>query len=189
MRYLLQMENSSEQELRLQFLFDVFHVWFVPLGTEGGFIVFQSFPFSSWESNILIMYGHNYNIWKYLQAYLVPECFIYIISCMSATSGHIPLHGKCVYYDSESESTTKLMCGRDFGFDFDITDAELNLYNSKQISVHKKLNSAFFLSKTSYDKREDSIWTNSSKSSHLTISSILLFLEQYIGLYAESCTE
>ena len=109
MRYLLQTENAAEQKLRLQYLFDVFKIWFVPIETEGNFIIFQSFPFSSWESDIMLIYGHNFHILPYLQHKSVPEKYIYIISCMDATSKWISIPGKCVYYDSESESTTEIM--------------------------------------------------------------------------------
>ena len=188
MRYLLQKENAAEQKRRLQFLFDVFKIWFVAVGTEESFFVFQSFPFSSWEPDVMLIYGHNYHILPYLMNGSVPEKYIYIISCMDADSNLISIPGKCIYYDSKSESTTNIMYGADFGFDFDITDAELNLYNSKLTNAKEKLNTVFYLSVPSCRKKEDSTWTNSLRSSHLTISSISLFLEQFICFFAKNYT-
>lgn len=187
MRYLLQKENAAEQKLRLQFLFDVFKIWFVAVGTEENFFVFQSFPFSSWEPDVMLIYGHNYHILPYLMNGSVPEKYIYIISCMDADSNLISIPGKCIYYDSKSESTTNIMYGADFGFDFDITDAELNLYNSKCLTAKEKLDSVFYLSSPMCERKDEHIWTNLLKNSRLTISSILLFLEQFIAFCAKNC--
>lgn len=189
MRYLLHKERAFEQRLRLQFLFDVFRVWFVPLGAEEDFIVFQSFPFSTWEPDILLMYGHNSEIVSYLKKARSPECQIYIISCLDAFSTRISIPGKYLYFDAKSEHTTVLLRGFDFGFEFDVTDAELNLYNSKLLTAKEKLDSVFYLSSPVCKRKEERTWTNSLKSSHLTISSISLFLEQFIASCARNCTE
>ena len=159
MRYLLQTENVAEQKLRLQFLFDVFKIWFIPIGAEGNFIVFQSFPFSSWESDILLIYGHNYRILSYLKNGSPPECHIYIISCLDAFSNRISIPGKYLYFDAESEHITELLYGADFGFDFDVTDAELNLYNSKRLNAKEKLDSVFYLSSPVCKRKENHTWT------------------------------
>ncbi len=189
MRYFLHKEKASEQKLRLQFLFDVFRVWFVPLGEEEDFIVLQSFPFSTWEPDILLMYGHNSEILSYLKKVRPPECHIYIISCLDAISTRLSIPGKYLYFDAESEHITELLYGADFGFDFDVTDAELNLYNSKQLNAKEKLDSVFYLSSPACKRKEERTWTNSLKSSHLTISSISLFLEQFIAFCVRNCTD
>ena len=68
MRYLLQKENVSEQKLRKQFLYDVFHLWFVNNGTIGEFDIFETFPFSN-NNNILLVYGHNFRVKSLLKQY------------------------------------------------------------------------------------------------------------------------
>ena len=82
MRYLLQKENASEQKLRKQFLYDVFHLWFINNGTIGEFDVFETFPFSN-NNNILMVYGHNSQVKSLLKQYskMINEKDIFIISC------------------------------------------------------------------------------------------------------------
>ena len=83
MRYLLQKENSSEQKLLSQFLYDVFHLWFINNGTIGEFDVFETFPFSNNNNNILMVYGHNFQVKSLLKQYskMINEKDIFIISC------------------------------------------------------------------------------------------------------------
>ncbi len=144
MRYFLPKSKASEQKLRKQFLFDVFHLWFVNNGSIGGFDILESFPFCS-NSNILIIYGHNYPVYKFLNDFSdsVHEDKLFIISCSIKDNSQYAQNGKKVYLSPQTNHRVFLMHGEEFGFEFDITDVELNLYNSKEKNVLSKLVSVF----------------------------------------------
>lgn len=144
MRYLLQKENASEQKLRKQFLYDVFHLWFVNNGTIGEFDIFETFPFSN-NNNILMVYGHNFQVKSLLKLYskMINENDIFIISCADNLKKNYSLEGKRVYLCPQNNGTVKLLRGKEFGFEFDITETELALYNCKKTNAYEKLLTAF----------------------------------------------
>lgn len=144
MRYLFQKENASEQKLLKQFLYDVFHLWFINNGTIGEFDVFETFPFSN-DNNILIVYGHNFQVKFLLTQYpqMINEKDIFIISCADKFKKNYSLEGKQIYLCQQNNGTVKLLRGEEFGFKFDITETELALYNCKEMNAYKKLFVAF----------------------------------------------
>ena len=144
MRYLLQKENTSEQKLRKQFLYDVFHLWFVNNGTIGEFDILETFPFSN-NNNILLVYGHDFRVKSLLQQYykMISEKNIFIISCADNPKKNYYLKGKRVYLCTQNNGAVKLLRGEEFGFEFDITETELALYNCKKTNAYEKLLTAF----------------------------------------------
>lgn len=146
MRYLLTKKNAHEQELRQQFLFEVFHLWFVNNGELGDFDILQAFPFCS-NDDILIIYGHNYSIRRLFEAYsdAIYEKNIFIISCSLDNNCDYRIYGKNVFLAPQTNRRAQLLRGTEFGFDFDITQAELSLYNCREKNVFSKLLAAFEL--------------------------------------------
>ena len=144
MRYFLAKENFREQELRRQFLFEVFHIWFVNTGVLGDFHVLQAFPFGFYD-NILIIYGHNHDIRQLLKTYAcaIYETNIFIISCSLSDNCDYHMNGKNVFLAPQTNRRAKLLRGTEFGFDFNITEAELGLYNSRRKDALSKLIAAF----------------------------------------------
>lgn len=144
MRYLLAYKNANEQELRQQFLFEVFHLWFVKNGKIGNFDIFQSFPFQSYN-DILVIYGHNYII-KQLFDYHgkdIHEKNIFIISCSLNDNRYYRIQGKNVFLAPQTYQQIFLLRGSEFGFDFDVTEAEIELYNNRDNDILNKLLSVF----------------------------------------------
>ena len=129
MRYLL--HESQRQEIfgRCEFLYDIFHLYFLPKPLEGSYI--PLFPLGVYDLNILFITGHANYIEEYLHKYIntIPETIIVATTCLPQNLKkytkqkqiYVPdIDGQyCHYYD-----------GRPYGFRFNPTDSELNFYNS-----------------------------------------------------------
>lgn len=137
---------------RQEYLLDVFHAYFLPVevtstaanGLTARFMVLQAFPFS-YEPEICIVYGHNYSISVLLNSNdnLVKERNVFIISCEHSSRKAFSIKNKAVYLAPQEDEYAPVLIGDAFGFSFDITDAELNLYNSGKDKPMDKLLDVF----------------------------------------------
>ena len=103
----------------------------------------ESFPFSN--DNILLIYGHNFEIVHLFDRYanLIKEKNIAIISCKTNAQNGYLLKDKRIFLAPQRNGKAPLMTAKDYNFEFDITDAELRLYNCHIPSPLKKISSAF----------------------------------------------
>lgn len=149
MRYFIDFENvRSLDELRSRkaFIEDVAKLYFVLQCSIGGFIVLQSFPFIP-DPDICLIYAHNYNVADLINNYIneINESNIFIISCLHGYKRAFLATKKKIYICPQEKEYVKLRYGKPYGFDFDITDVELNLYNSPYKTITEKLLSCFNL--------------------------------------------
>lgn len=144
MRYLLTKENEQELISRKDFLFEVFNVWFMKSNRIGDFIVFESMPMSV-DNDICLIYGHNYEIYDLLKKHRkeIYEKNIFIITCEKNYENLFRVPNKNVYLAPQTNGYIELRNGLSFGFDFDISDIELNLYNSPIKQNKHKLKELF----------------------------------------------
>ena len=129
MRYLLHESQRDELTGRQQYLYDVFHMYFLPGKPEGGFIPLMPVGISC--PDIVFITGHTGYVRDYLTraAKNIPEKIIVITSCMGR-SFKKDAPRKEIYVPNLKQPLCLLRDGRPYGFDFDISDSELNLYNS-----------------------------------------------------------
>ena len=141
MRYFLRKKQRSELSLRCQYLYDVFRLWFVPTGEIGAFDILESFPLGI--DDILLIYGHNFEIVHLFDKYSarVTEKNIAIISCDTNVPNGYLLKDKRIFLAPQRNRKVQLLIGADYGFKFDITDAELRLYNCRISGALKKISS------------------------------------------------
>ena len=147
MRYLLRSGNKSELSARLEFLEQTFNLWFIPNGTIGSFTILESFPLST-EKDICLIYGHNFEVAHLLRAHIesLPEKNLYIIACLTDNPRDFIVSSKKTFIaPQEKNEGIKLRFGNEFGFDFDISDIELDLFNSRIKSIPDKLSKVFNL--------------------------------------------
>ena len=145
MRYLLPLEQRAELSGRQAYLFGIFHVYFVVTHVDHGFMTLVPFPFTDHYPSILFITGHADQVYRYLECQFqeVSESSIVITSCFSRIFSSFS-RDRTIYVPAESEyhAFCFLRDGKLFGFDFDISDAELNLYNSRG-SLHDRILSAY----------------------------------------------
>lgn len=145
MRYFLRYGNKTETLARREYLEQTFHLWFVEKEIIGSFVVFESVPISA-GSDICLIYGHNTEVATLLKNYQnsIHEKNIYIIACLTNNPKDFIVPCKKVYIAPQKNGEgVKLRKGSEFGFGFDISDVELNLFNSKIQDMHDKLTSVF----------------------------------------------
>ena len=141
MRYLLHETQRRELQERQQYLFDVFRMYFLPGIPEGGFIPLK--PVGTDCPDILFITGHTDCVRDYLSrtAKSIPEKTIVITSCMGRSFKKYAA-GKEIYAPDLKQPLCLLRDGRPYGFDFEISDAELDLYNSTG-TIFERIRSAY----------------------------------------------
>ena len=141
MRYLLHETQRRELQARQQYLFDVFRMYFLPGKPEGGFIPLK--PVGTECPDILFITGHTGYVREYLSrtAKVIPEKTIVITSCMGRSFKKYAA-GKELYVPDLKQPLCLLRDGRPYGFDFEISDAELDLYNATG-TIFERIQSAY----------------------------------------------
>lgn len=129
MRYLLHETQRRELPSRQQYLFDVFRMYFLPGKPEGGFIPLT--PVGTCSPDVIFITGHTGYVESYLRSAVrsIPEKTIVITSCMGQSFKKYATR-KEIYVPDLKKPLCLLRDGRPYGFDFEISDAELDLYNS-----------------------------------------------------------
>lgn len=141
MRYLLHENQREELAARQAYLYDIFHVYFLPGKPEGRYI--PLYPVSPSSSDVLFITGHTNQVYRYLFANLgsIQESVIVITSCFGSNFREFASE-KEVYVPDLVEGYCHLRDGSPYGFGFKISDAELNFYNAKG-SVMERICSAY----------------------------------------------
>ena len=151
MRYFLDRRLGTHKDARREYLYDTFKTFFIELpnssmneGLARVSIVFQSFP-TTFEENICIICGHNSFVAHILQNYSseIPEKEIFIISCAHGYREQYHVKGKKVYLVPQINESVDQHSGKVFGFEFAITDAELNMFNNSKATAREKLLAEF----------------------------------------------
>lgn len=151
MRYFLDPRLGRNKDARREYLYETFKVFFVELPSSAmderlgkSTIVFQSFP-TTFEENVCIICGHNSYVAHILQIYglEIPEKEIFIISCAYGYREQYHVKGKKVYLAPQVNEYVNQHSGKTFGFEFAITDTELNMYNNSKATVKEKLLAEF----------------------------------------------
>lgn len=127
--------NIQKYLLKVTGLYIVFKMF-----EELKYIEFKSYPFTS---NVLFLKGENITIFKYIKNMLnkIKENNIVLITC------YIPLNyivtKKNLYQCRLNLNKAELYDNEEFGFGFEVTEAELKLYKSKQSTLLKKVEESF----------------------------------------------
>lgn len=141
MRYLLHQSQLNELNGRQAYLYDIFQVYFLPGKPEGSYIPLV--PLGIKGPDVLLITGHTHQVQDYLGAYIkqIPEHCIVITSCMGRHFKKFTAE-KEVYVPDIYQDYCLLRDGSPYGFEFDISDAELDLYNASG-GIKERIQSAY----------------------------------------------
>lgn len=139
MRYILLRKKISFEEIksRQEYLYDVFKIYTIPFYFDN-YVELRSIPEN--YGNVVFINGHNNQVYDYLMNQEPKERDIVMITCYQGLVKKIKFPNKDMFF---TDTTTEKLNGREYGFDFEITNSELNLYNCPYISVKKKINYSF----------------------------------------------
>ena len=136
MRYLIPKKQEAEIHGRQAYLYDIFQLYFLPHETNDEYI--QLIPVGCNGPNYLFIIGHTDQVISFLtknidkiceSGIIVTTCFAEKLIAFSKT--------KEIYIPITEDNFCNIRPGKPYGFDFDITDAELRLYNSSGLIIDR----------------------------------------------------
>lgn len=141
MRYLIHESQAAEIPGRNSYLYDIFHLYFLPSKSEGGYI--SLIPLGTSDPDILFITGHVDQVESYLQSHIkmIPEKTIVATTCMSERLKKYS-RKKDIYVPDLEGILCTIRNGELYGFDFNPSDAELNLYRANG-DIYKKIDMAY----------------------------------------------
>ena len=141
MRYLLHKTQLNELNARQEYLFDIFHLYFLPGKPEGSYIPLV--PMGTKGPDILFITGHTNYVFDYMEQHYrhIPEHCIVVTSCLGRIFKKYA-YQKQFYVPDLHTNYCYLHNGAPYGFGFDISDAELDFYNA-QGNIWERLDTAY----------------------------------------------
>lgn len=141
MRYLISKKQQNSKRARQIYIYEAFHLFTLEKKQNSDFIVLECFPFD--YVDILFIVGHDKDVFKYIKDNLrvIPENNIVIISCNSKLFKKLPGINKKIYIPKEckSDEIVKIYDGSKWGFDFNITDCEIDIYNDHEKNIETRI--------------------------------------------------
>ena len=132
MRYFIQRCFSNELSARRQYIDKSLHLWCSPATSIGGFEQLVSIPPAALD--VLFIIGHNVSVSHFLHSQNIPEKTIVVITCGGTIDfSWLNSLNKTIYFPKQNNSGyAELLNGNMFGFDFDLTESEILLYNTRR---------------------------------------------------------
>lgn len=123
------MSQIHELAARQQYLYDVYRLFFIPTESEGDYI--PLLPVGAKGPEVLFITGHTSQVANYLENFIgqIPEKTLVVTSCFGGNFKKYAVR-KNVYVPRNGLDFCLIRRGKAFGFDFDISDAELGFYNA-----------------------------------------------------------
>lgn len=141
MTYIIPLENREELKGRLEYLYDVFNLYFTVKKIQDKYFYLESIPKNSLDC--FFMKDHNYKVYEFLEKKWkkIKEKRIFLITC-DFDGSNLKVRRKKVYIVKNKSSLQHEYNGEDYGMKFKITEFELNLFNSKK-SIEERLKDFF----------------------------------------------
>lgn len=138
MRYLFMKSEENTKKARMEYLFDIFNLYTLSKEDEN-FIILDGFPFTFID--VFFIIGHEKLVCEYLETNIedIPEMNIVAITCNSKLLKKFKDRGKRIFVSKNKDGITKTYDGKRWGFEFDITDSELDFYNNKNTDIIDRL--------------------------------------------------
>ena len=143
MRYFLCCNNVKEIEARIVYLQDIFKLYFTCCGKIGKFHVLE--PIGNIVLPVAFVVGHDKDVNQFLKENLdyIYEESIVLVSCNIHKITNLKKTKKRVYYSKDIAGISYTYDGKLYGFDFDITESELDFYNYNTPDIYERLESNF----------------------------------------------
>lgn len=146
MKFIISNSFDTEEKKRVNFISQLIGLPLYPNSKAiEGFTLYQTFPFVP-EPNICLIFGHNKEIAMLLSKNinLISEDNIFIISCAVNYLQQYNIPHKNIYICEQVESNyVKFRSGSTYNLNFDPTDTEIYLAQSKEHDILKKFKSCF----------------------------------------------
>lgn len=144
MQLILQKCLSKEIIARQKFFYETFHLWLLVDSNNDTYINLVSIPTNCLD--VLFIIGHNMFVKHFLQHNTITEERIVAITCDGTIHlSSFKLPEKTIYLPHQNEENyADLLRGELYGFDFDLTESEILLYNTnKSDDIAQRLEMSF----------------------------------------------
>lgn len=144
MRLVLQKFLNNEIRARQKFFYETFRLWLLVHSNNDTYVDLVSIPMNCLD--IFFIVGHNTFVKNFLQHNTIIEEKIVAITCdgtINLSSMRLP--SKTIYLPHQNEENyADLLKGNLYGFEFDLTESELLLYNTnKSDDITQRLKISF----------------------------------------------
>lgn len=143
MRYVilgLNKTNIKEVIERKKYIEHIFRIYTIPYFKKG-FVEFHSIPANTID--LLMIVGHNDSVYNYLNENKIKESNIALITCFTGIIKKLELPGKNIYISKNRNGYTEMYDGAEWNINFQISDSELTLYNTKDKELNVRLEKCF----------------------------------------------
>lgn len=129
------LDSKMEQELidRFAYMYDVFHTYMLVNKKTDYYIESSSFPKNGLEYTFII--GHDSFVIKYLSEHSIDTEKLVIIACGAKYIAYLNSKNivcSKIYIAKTKKYFLNVYSGNEVGFNFDITESELDLYNNRK---------------------------------------------------------
>lgn len=145
MRLILDSAFKEEIKERQSYMYDVFHIYMIVLRKNEKYIELCSFPEKDIDYTFLI--GHSGCVLEFLENNKIYTENLVLISCNSELIVNLSKKNKNkkTYIAKSKKEKVDLLSGEDYGFEYNLTESELDLYNYR--NMEDKIDKAFVLIK------------------------------------------
>ena len=139
MRYLFDKKEINTLKDRYSYIYDVFHLYTITKGESENFIILETFPFGYMD--IFFIVGHDIFVYEYLNENInqINENVLVSIKCLPNKLKKFANYNKEIYVSKNYNKLTIKYYGDKWGFNFDITDSEIDLYNNRSVDIIEKI--------------------------------------------------
>lgn len=139
MRYLFSKSEEKLIRFRQEYVYDVFKLYTLVKGEKDNFIVLDGFPLK--YIDIFFIIGHTHEVYKFIKNNIkeIYEETIVIISCNTSLFNDFSTYNKRIYVSKNKMGLAEAYDGSKWGFDFPITETELNIYKNKASDIITRL--------------------------------------------------
>ena len=145
MRYIILKDRVSADEVkaRIQYIYDVFHIYTYVENIKNGRVTLKSMPSTGLDVMFIVGHSPNTNSFFEAQVQSLEEKDVIIISCN--TKGMEKLgekYRKNLYLPTSAEEVA-LYSGEKYKFGFDVTEEEILMYRNRKEAYSRMLNLSF----------------------------------------------
>lgn len=133
MKLILDIKMEHELIDRFAYMYDVFHTYMFVNKKTDYYIASNSFPEKGLEYTFII--GHDSFVIKYLSEHIIDTEILVIITCGAKNIAYLNFKNiVCpkIYIAKTKNYFLNVYSGNEVGFNFDITESELDLYNNRK---------------------------------------------------------
>lgn len=139
MKYLFSKSDYESKKSRQEYLYDVFKLCTIEKNNSSDFIILDSIPIG--ELDMMFIIGHDTQVYNYLRENIdnIQENNIIAITCNYELLKEFINKGKTIFVPRINENIVKRYKGSEYGFEFDITDSELDMFNNRRLEAQSNI--------------------------------------------------